>query len=196
MKKRIYIPAVIATLLALGTIHSNAAEKNDIDKTLDMESITFHVQASDSGSLNQLTVIPEGLEEVNRPERREIEGSVTGIKVADLNRDGFPELYIFVTSAGSGSYGSLVAYSVNHKKSMSDITLPELDPKSKEARGYMGHDRFSIDGHYLVRSFPVYKKGDPNCCPTGGERRLYYKLIPGEAGWLFKLVKSETVANH
>jgi len=165
-----------------------------IDKTLKLDGIAFHVQATDSGSLNKLTVTPEGLTEVNRPETREIEGSVTDMKVADLNKDGSPELYIFVTSAGSGSYGTLVAYSVNKKRSMSDITLPELDPKSKEAQGYMGHDRFTLTDSYLVRSFPLYKKNDPNCCPSGGERKLYYKLVPGEAGWLLKLEKSETVA--
>jgi len=164
-----------------------------IDKTLKLDGIAFHVQATDSGSLNKLTVTPEGLTEVNHPETREIEGSVTDMKVADLNKDGSPELYIFVTSAGSGSYGTLVAYSVNKKRSMNDITLPELDPKSKEARGYMGHDRFTLSDSYLIRSFPVYKKNDPNCCPSGGKRKLYYKLIPGEAGWLLKLEKSETV---
>jgi len=170
-----------------------AGESTAIDKTLELGGVRFHVTATDEGSLNKLTVTPKGLQEDTRPVTQEIEGSVSGMEVADLNHDGSPELYIFVTSAGSGSYGKLVAFSVNKMKSMSDIYLPELDPKSKAARGYMGHDRFSIERGHLVRSFPLYKKGDPNCCPSGGTRKLYYRLVPGEAGWQLKLVKSETL---
>ncbi len=42
----------------------------------------------------------------------------------------------------------------------------------------------------FVRRFPVYKEGDANCCPEGGIRQLQYKLVPGEATWQLKLVKS------
>ena len=51
-------------------------------------------------------------------------GSVSGAEVADPNADGSPKVY--VTSAGSGSYGSLVAYAANHRKSLSEIVLPPL----------------------------------------------------------------------
>lgn len=27
----------------------------------------------------------------------------------------------------------------------------------------------------LVQRFPVYREGDPNCCPTGGLRRLFFR---------------------
>jgi hypothetical protein len=30
--------------------------------------------------------------------------------------------------------------------------------------------------------------GDTNAKPTGGKRQLQYKLFPGEAGWLLKVV--------
>jgi hypothetical protein len=58
----------------------------------------------------------------------------------------------------------------------------------------MGHDRYAIEDGYLTRRFPVYKNGDPNCCPSGGERILYYTLVPGEAAWQLKLVKSKEIA--
>jgi hypothetical protein len=34
---------------------------------------------------------------------------MVGAHVADLDSDGSPEIYIFTTSAGSGSYGGLIA---------------------------------------------------------------------------------------
>lgn len=186
---------MIPAILIGGLITTGAwAESALFDKTFKKDGITYHVIELSKGGSKMLRIEPQGLQEVNEPVEQKIDGTVTGAEVADLNGDKAPEIYIYVTSPGSGSYGSLVAYSSNHNLSMTEIYLPPLDPKSKEARGYMGHDRFKVQGHTLVRSFPVYKEGDPNCCPTGGERRLYYKLIPGEAGWILQLSKTETVA--
>ena len=45
----------------------------------------------------------------------------------------------------------------------------------------MGHDRFYIKESKLFREFPIYKEGDPNANPTGGIRRIQYKMVDGEA---------------
>jgi uncharacterized protein len=162
------------------------------DKVLKLQGITFHVVATNEGSLNQLTITPSGLEIVNEAMKQEIDGSVTGAEVADINADGSPEIYVYVTSAGSGSYGTLVAYSANNKKSLSGIYLPPLEDDKKNSVGYMGHDEFTIMENSFARRFPVYNEGDANCCPKGGTRQLQYKLIPGEATWQLKLLKSST----
>ncbi|MEN9680592.1 MAG: hypothetical protein RLZZ627_485 [Pseudomonadota bacterium] len=39
--------------------------------------------------------------------------------------------------AGSGSYGSLVAYAANRKKSLSEIYLPSIQDNAKASKGYM-----------------------------------------------------------
>jgi len=164
--------------------------KYAFDKVLKLQGITFHVQATNEGSLNKLRIVPSGLEEVNRPIEQEIDGTVTGAEVEDLNRDGSPEIYVYVTSAGSGSYGTLVAYSANNKKSLSEIYLPPLENEKKSvSKGYMGHDQFSLVENTFARRFPIYLKDDANCCPKGGTRQLEYKLVPGEATWQLKLVK-------
>ena len=164
--------------------------KYAFDKTLELQGITFHVQATGNGSVNKLVITPSGLEEVNDVIEQEIDGSVTGAEKADLNRDGSPEIYIYVTSAGSGAYGTLAAYSANNKKSLSEVYLPPIGQDKKAAQGYMGHDEFSIVENRFVRRFPIYRKDDPNCCPKGGTRQLEYRLVPGEATWQLKLVKS------
>jgi hypothetical protein len=94
-----------------------------------------------------------------------------------------------VTSAGSGSYGSLVAYSANKRKSLSEIYLPPIAEDKKNAKGYMGHDEFAVVEGAFVQRFPIYKDKDTNAKPTGGTRQLQYKLLPGEAGWLLKVDK-------
>jgi len=183
---------LLTAALLTTTLYANQPETaKNFDKVLTLQGITFHVVATNEGSLNQLTIIPTGLEGSNRVIKQEIDGSVTGAQIADINADGSPEIYVYVNSAGSGSYGTLVAYSANNKKSLSGIYLPSLEDDKKNAVGYMGHDEFKIMKSTLSRSFPVYNDGDANCCPKGGTRQLQYKLIAGEAGWQLKLLKSK-----
>jgi len=183
---------LLTAALLTTTLYANQPETaKNFDKVLTLQGITFHVVATNEGSLNQLTIVPTGLEGSNRVIKQEIDGSVTGAQIADINADGSPEIYVYVTAAGSGSYGTLVAYSANNKKSLSGIYLPSLEDDKKNAVGYMGHDEFKIMKSTLSRSFPVYNDGDANCCPKGGTRQLQYKLIAGEAGWQLKLLKSK-----
>ena len=109
------------------------------------------------------------------------DGVVTGAEVGDLNNDGYPEILVFVTSVGSGSYGSVIGYSSNEGKSMSrmNTALATEDPKYMD--GYMGHDKFSVIEGTLVQAFPVYRKGDFNAAPTGPTRQIRYTMVDGEA---------------
>jgi hypothetical protein len=157
------------------------------DRTLELLGIRFHVTSANDGSINTLCVVPSGLEIDNSSIVRSIEGTVTGAEVADLNADGSPEIYVYVTSAGSGSYGSLVAYSANRLKSLSEIYLPPITQDQDVSNGYMGHDEFAVLEGVLGRRFPVYRDGDTNANPTGGMRQLQYKLVPGEASWTLKV---------
>jgi hypothetical protein len=137
--------------------------------------------------MNELTIAPSGLTGDDRPITQEVDGIVTGAEVADLDSDGSPEIYVYVRSAGSGSYGSLVAYSANERKSLSAITLPPVSENPRISEGYMGHDSFAVAGNRFLQRFPVYRPGDTNASPTGGIRQLRYVLVPGEAGWLLEL---------
>jgi len=158
-----------------------------LDRTLTLQGVTFRVVSPNRGSINRLEITPSGLSVDNSPIVREIEGTVSGVEVADLNVDGLPEVYVYVTSAGSGSYGSLVAYSANRRKSLSEIYMAPITDHPTAAKGYMGHDDFAVVETTFVRRFPVYKAGDTNAAPTGGTRQLQYKLKPGEATWVLKL---------
>ena len=160
------------------------------DRTLELQGIRFRITSPNAGSVNELTIRPVGLEIDNSLQSREIDGTVTAAEVADLNGDGSPEVYVYVTSAGSGSYGSLVAYSSNRRKSMTPIYLPPLTDDPRASRGYMGHDGFAVVDGVLRRSFPVYRSGDTNARPTGGMRELDYRLVAGEAGWILRLVRT------
>ncbi len=162
-------------------------ESDGFDKSLQLNGIQFHISSANNSSINTLTIKPAGLKIDNSVIVQEIDGMVTGAEIADINADGSPEIYIYIHSAGSGSYGNLVAYSANQKKSLSGIYLPPLMDNKLNSKGYMGHDEFSVVENSLVRRFPIYDKEDSNSNPTGGMRQLYYKLIAGEASWRLKL---------
>ena len=160
-------------------------------RTLTMQGITFRVSCPNRGSLNELRIEPEGLLTDNSPMVQDVDGRVTGAEVADLNADGSPEVYVYVQSAGSGSYGSLVAFSANNLKSLSGIYLPPVVEQPQVSKGYMGHDAFAVSGNRLVQRFPIYRDSDANATPTGGTREVHYRLDAGEAGWLLKVDRVE-----
>lgn len=114
------------------------------------------------------------------------EGTVTDAQVADLNKDGYPEVYVFINSAGSGSYGSVIGFAYNGNRSMTPIAMQPLPEDSALLIGYQGHDTFRVEEELLVRYFPIYRSGDSNANPQGGQRIIHYRLQPGEAEWLLE----------
>jgi hypothetical protein len=118
---------------------------------------------------------------------------ISDIFLSDLDGNGFNEIYIITTSAGSGSYGTVLGFASNKDKSLSMINFPEVHEGDNNFKGYMGHDTFKIADRKLVRIFPIYNQGDTNQNPTGGKRKLVYGLYSGEAIWQLKIEKSETL---
>jgi len=173
---------ILASLL-ISAFSASAEAESRFKKELELQGIRFLVEATNTGSINKLKIVPAGLSVSNEPVTLEIDGSVSGAEVADLNVDGFPEVYVWANSAGSGSYGSLVAYAVNQGKTMSQVYLPPVAEDQKLNKGYMGHDEFAVVENTFVQRFPIYKMGDSNSEPTGKTRQLQYKLGKGEAGW-------------
>lgn len=156
------------------------APSTSFKKTLELQGFSFEVETRGEGSLRELTVTPSGLQVSNDPIVMEIDGSVGNAEIEDLNSDGFPELLVYTTSAGSGSYGTVIGFSVLNGKSLSEIYFPDISGVSEAATGYMGHDEFAIVENTLVRRFPIYLEGDPNSSPSGGIRQVEYKLEAGE----------------
>lgn len=152
-----------------------------------LQGVTFQVQSPNDSSINQVLVRANTAEAALGQMQAEADGTVTGVEVGDVNADGYPEIYVYVTSAGSGSYGSLIAYASNGNKSLSPIFLPSIEGQAELSAGYMGHDQFAVGEGIFLRRFPVYAEGDTNASPTGGTRQIQYKLERGEAGWFLRL---------
>ena len=143
-------------------------------------------------SLSTIRISTKGFEH-NYAEVFENKDPISNVFIADLDGNGFDEIYIITTSAGSGSYGTVLGFASNKDKSLSMINFPEIRKGNEDLEGYMGHDTFKIEDRKLIRIFPIYNRGDTNSNPTGGKRMLVYGLYPGEAMWQLKVDKSETL---
>ena len=133
--------AIAAVLAIGGPAAAVAAPANPTRVSL--QGVTFTVGSQGEGSVRQLTIATSGTPKAIAPIRQEILGSVSGVEVADLDANGLPEVYVFITSAGSGSYGSVEGWALNKgSRSLSTIHMPELSEQA--AQGYQGHDEFAV----------------------------------------------------
>jgi hypothetical protein len=168
--------------------------KNDINGEIykTKTGMVFTVdEEKTSASISKITIIPSGFEEVNEIIQMEESDPISRTYISDLNNDGFDELYIITKGVGSGSYGNIYGYASNKDKSVTSIYFPEITEKDLDGyfKGYMGHDSIYITNNELYRKFPIYKEGDENCCPTGGNKTIRYKLKAGEASWQLEMDK-------
>lgn len=187
-KHRLRAPRLAAAVLlaiACGAAQGRppAPLRQPFDRTLSLQGVTFRVICANDSSLGRLVIVPSGPATGARPVSREVDGTVTGAEVADLDADGSPELYVYATSAGSGSYGSVLAWVADRRNALSEVRVPPISANAEASQGYQGHDRFAVVEGSLVRRFPVYRPGDPNARPTGGTRELHYGLVPSGSGW-------------
>ena len=142
-------------------------------KTLSFQKISFEIK----GFKNQLIITTNGYTVDNKTVSKPIDGTITNAEIEDLNSDGYPEVIIFITASGTDNYGSIIGFSSNANKSMSEIAFPSFVDNPKINKGYNGHDEFAIVETNVVQRFPIYNEGKP----TGKIRQIQYKLIDGEA---------------
>lgn len=156
------------------------------DQTLELQGIAFHVTDESIDGRRAVRIAPQGLEIDNSAMTHALNGVIERAEVADLDRDGSPEIYVFVKSPGRGLPGELVAYAANRKKSLSAIYLPPVSEDPTIAKGYRGEDEFAVVENALVQRFPVYDSTDADAGRTGKIRQVQYTLMPGEAGWVLR----------
>jgi len=161
------------------------------DQKLQLQGVSFHVTCANEGSQNVLRIQPSGRLKNPQLIEEKIDGTVVGAEVADLDRNGVPEIYVYVQSAGSGSYGSVVGHAVNKRRSITPIYMTPLSDDPKASAGYMGRDSFAVVEGWMVRRFPLYRPGDLNSKPSGGTRQMQYRLVNGEASWLLRPDRSK-----
>ena len=184
---------LISIVLCVLPLVLSARATVNYDKILSdpKNGISFRVHSLLREFDSVVTITPKGLKHGGKI-RKVLDGvMVVNADLGDLNHDGQPELYLFTGGMGSGAYGGVLAYAVTSGGDLVPIQYRELDENSRLLQGYRGKDEFFIVGDRLVRRFPVFREEDPDCCASGGNRLIYYKLEPTKSGWRLKITRVE-----
>ena len=168
------------------------SKESTIFKTSTGKSISI-IKDRISSSLNDLNIVAHDFENTKDTFKIKDCDPFKQAWIEDLDQNGFDELYLITVSAGSGSYATIYGYASNQDLSLTPIYIPEISEKdllpNGDYYGYMGHDSIYIANKKIYRKYPVYKDGDANCCPSGGNKTLGYELKQGEASWVLKIKK-------
>jgi len=104
--------------------------------------------------------------------------------IADIDGDGFEELYIITKSTGSESFLNIFGAASNGDTALAEIkafdTSTEEYQKDENLAGYLGNDSIYFSGKNIIREFPVYKSSDLAEDNTKGKKRITYKLKKGD----------------
>ena len=150
-------------------------------KAMHFQNIHCFIDTKGEGSLQDLKMEIIGL---NQPTTisQSIEGSITDAVMMDMDGDQLPEILLFQQSPGSGSYGTIMAYTITKQNKLEKVMVPGIEQDAVLGKNYMGHDRYeTAKDRYLIHYFPMYRNGDANCCPTGGTKMIQYSLEQARA---------------
>ncbi|MFT6977052.1 MAG: hypothetical protein ACJAZA_000756 [Shewanella psychromarinicola] len=190
----LFVIAMFVSTIGLISCSDNKSDSSDAPKTYKTKTgkaIIISETHPAGQSLSTIEISTKNFEH-NYPAIYQDRDPISEVFVADLDGNGFDEIYIITISSGSGSYGTVLGFASNKDKSLSMINFPEILERDENFKGYMGHDTFKMEDQKLLRTFPIYNEGDTNQNPTGGTRKLVYGLYPGEAIWQLRVEKSET----
>lgn len=144
----------------------------------DVSSTNANANANEN---NFVVITAKGIKNQSSPINTEVPGRVTGAEVADLNNDGYPEVYVYLNALDANRNGSVLAFASNKNLSLTPIFMPALSDSPKMTKGYQGQDEFAVVENKLMRRFPIGAKTNPQ-----HYRQIQYRLVAGEAGWVLK----------
>lgn len=162
------------------------------EKKLRTGKIEFYLSSPNTPEMNTLVVASSGFENRNDTFQLEVAGLAFDAQLADLDKDGYPEVYAFTRSAGSDSTHYAYGFASNRNLSYGPVNVRELAVNPDMAKGFNGQDRFYFEGGALKRSFPLFQDGRP----TGQKRIVTYKLYPGESSFILEPATAEVAAGE
>lgn len=155
----------------------NEAREEAVTKTAILGEHKFTVLSRGDGTIRSLMVAVVNLKgdttKADSTEIRDVKGFLKNVAVADLDKDGNPELYCFTQAKGTERAGSVYALSFKNDKGTA-IKTDSLD--KTDLKGYKGQDSFYVEPPYLVRTYPLYKEGEIN---VDGKQTTKYILKNG-----------------
>lgn len=164
-----------------------------IDTTMKVGKFGYRINCSNkSAESNVLSVKPMGFEKEVTDFSVEVRGRVPNAEVDDINRDGFPDLLLYVHLPDSLDRVNVFCIVTEGNASVAPVILPDIYDDPKNRVGYKGHDSFFLMEGYLVRRFPVYPADGAPAPANGGTlyRQIQYNVVKEERGYRFRVLRS------
>ncbi|MFC1683168.1 PliI family lysozyme inhibitor of I-type lysozyme [Candidatus Zixiibacteriota bacterium] len=180
--KILFCGVIILSLIALPHCSEERQQAPSQGSSWILDRDGVHIEASvppgetsSIGSYLLSITFPDG--SIQRiPQKRD--GVISRLWLDDLGGDGLLDLIVWTTSAGSGSYGSVMIF---QRRGGEFILQQPARLTAEQTSGYMGHDTYEVVDGQLYRRFPLYRAEDVNARPTGGQAKLRYSVA--ENSW-------------
>lgn len=183
MSKFSHTSSLLFVCVALVITGVQAQTTKRLDTTMKVGKVGYRLSSSNKNpDKNSATVAPIGFDKNMREFTFDIKGTVVRGEVDDVNRDGYPDLVIYLVSNDSIPRGNVIGISSEKNESVAPIIFPDIFDDPKLRIGYKGYDEFFLMEGMLVRRFPVFPaEGAP---PVTGKlmRQIQYIVVSGERG--------------
>lgn len=176
--------------LSAGEVGNNAAGSNMASQITRFEGHKYAVLSKGDGTGRSLVVAATNLkgdtskaDSTNIPD---VKGVLQQTAVADLDKDGNPEVYCFTRSEGTEATGNVYALTFVNGRA---VQIQQADMDLVNKKGYRGRDSFYVKQPYLLRTYPVYGSDDVNAGPSGGKQTVKYALKKDNGSYMLKEAK-------
>ncbi|MDZ4713689.1 MAG: hypothetical protein SGI89_15385 [bacterium] len=100
--------------------------------------------------------------------------------LADLDNNGFEELYIITKSTGDEAFVNVMGVVSDMDERIAEIKIQQdssmIMNKGDEFNGYLGMDSVYFDRSHLYKEYPVFKSSDPGSGNISGKVKMTYTL--------------------
>ena len=111
IQKRIGQVGTIATLLLCSYVAAPVPTRLDVfRKTLSFQKYRFEAVTTATGSVRELVLKVFENEQPLLTIRQKTDGTVVNAEIADLDRNGSPEIYLYCCTYGSGGFGKVLGF--------------------------------------------------------------------------------------
>jgi hypothetical protein len=163
-----------------------------IDTTMMVGKTGFKVSSRNREiASNMASIRPIGFESpANQSMNIPVRGRVSGVQVDDLNNDGVADLIMFIYTDSAARHGTVWALMSDGNKAIVPCAMPDPALDGKINKGYKGGDQFSMMEGTVLQKFPIFKTGDTDSLPTGGNRVVLYNVgKSGTGGYKFTMLR-------
>ena len=162
------------------TSKKEAGSKAPFEQELSEGGIRFTITSPNIPTENTFAIQSEGLAGRNPSFTKDIgTQQVYRAALADLNQDGYPEVYIFTRTTQEPPQGEVYAFASYRNRSYGEVYVADEAVQNLRSNAYQRGHVFELQETAIVRRFRVYQNGRA----SSYSNTLTYKLEMGETSY-------------